>query len=122
MTRFAPAVFVLERRPRFEAELKRRLTSRRVLVRPCRSPADLAALAARMPGSVAVVDLAFGMAECLHLLGDLLGARTPIFPVVVGSRESAELEWPVRELGAAAFVCETIGSAELADLCGRMLS
>jgi len=117
----APAIFVFEKAPRWEAELKRRLADRLVLVRPCRSPHDVRELCRQAPGSVAVVDFAAGIADGLRLVEALTGLRLRIWPVVIGSRETEDLEWPTRDLGAAAFVTDRIGGDSLADVCRRLL-
>ncbi len=93
----------------------------RLLVRPCRSPADVAQLCRKIPGSVVVLDLAAGAADCLRLLAELAGLRPATFPIVIGSRETEDLEWPARELGAAGFVTDLIGGQTLADICRRAL-
>lgn len=121
MSPLAPAVIVFERSPRWEAELKRRLSAPQQLVRPCRSPADAAQLCRKSPGSVVVIDLAAGAADCLRLLGELNNFRPSPFPVVIGSRESVDLEWPARELGAAEFVTDLVGGEALAGICRRAL-
>lgn len=122
MSPLAPAVLVFEKAPRWEAELKRRLSGQDLLVRPCRSASDVIALCRLMPGSVVVNDFAAGAAEGLRLLEALLRKRLQAFVLVVASRELGELEWPARELGAAQFVSETIGGEALAQSCRRMLA
>jgi ActR/RegA family two-component response regulator len=117
----AHAIFVFEKSPRWEAELKRRLGSRHVLVRPCRSAKDLLDLCRQAPGSVAVVDFAAGIADGLRLVEALAALRLGTSPVVIGSRDTEELEWPARDLGAVAFVTDRIGGDALADICRRML-
>jgi ActR/RegA family two-component response regulator len=114
-------VLVFEKAPRWEAELKRRLSGRDLLVRPCRSASDVLALCRLMPGSVVVNDFATGAAEGLRLLEALLRQRVRAFVVVVASHDLGELEWPARELGATQFVSDTIGGEALAQNCRRML-
>ena len=121
MSPVAPAVFVFEKSPRWEAELKRRLGERSVRVRPCRSAADLLTFCRDAPGSVAVLDLEAGPAEVLQLLAALLALRSSVRPVVIGSAETAELEWPARELGAIDYVTDRIGGAALAQICRKAL-
>jgi DNA-binding NtrC family response regulator len=121
MSPLAPAIFVFEKFPRWDAELKRRLANHQVLVRPCRSAQDLIALCRQAPGSVAVIDLATGIVDGLQLIEALAGLRLGICPVVIGSHETEELEWPARELGAAGFVTDRIGGDALADICRRMV-
>lgn len=121
MSPLAPAIFIFEKSPRWEAEVKRRLADCQVLVRPCRSAADVLALCRQAPGSVAVVDLAAGVAEGLRLVEALAGLRLGISPVVIGSRATDELEWPARDLGATDYVTDCIGGDSLAEICRRKL-
>ncbi|MGE5192089.1 MAG: hypothetical protein ACM3U2_06260 [Deltaproteobacteria bacterium] len=120
MSPLAPAVLVLERSPRWESELKRRISGPQLLVRPCRSAADVLRLCRQMPSSVVVIDLAAGPADGLRLLEALDRLCAGIVTLVIATRALAELEWPARELGAADFVADTIGGAALARLCRRM--
>jgi DNA-binding NtrC family response regulator len=122
MSPLAPAVLVLEKTPRWESELKRRIVGPNRLVRPCRSTADILVLCRQVPGSVVVIDFAAGAADGLRLLEALDRRRLGALPVVVAAAAERELEWPARELGAAAFVTDTIGGAALAALCQRMLA
>jgi len=122
MSPLAPAVLVFEKTPRWESELKRRMSRAPFLVRPCRSAADVLHLSRQMPGSVVVIDFAAGAAEGLRLLEALDRRRLRALAVVVASTALQELEWPARELGAAGFVAETIGGAALAALCRRILT
>jgi DNA-binding NtrC family response regulator len=121
MSPLAPALFVLENAPRWESELKRRFAGGQWLVRPIRSTSDAVQFSRQSPGSVVVIDFSAGAAEGLRLL-ESLGRQSPgSLPVVIASREQAELEWPARELGAVDFVSDTIGGDALAVFCQRML-
>ena len=122
MSSFVPAVIVFEKSPRWEAELKRRLAGGALRVRPCRSSADALELCRQAPGSAIVLDLAAGTADVLQLLEVLLRQRLPVWPIVVGPEETAELEWPARELGAIAFVSDRIGGDSLAETCRQALN
>jgi DNA-binding NarL/FixJ family response regulator len=112
----------MEKAPRWESELKRRLAGREMLVRPCRSPSDVIALCRQSPGSAVVIDFTGGADDGLRLLEALDRQARNISAIVIAARDQADLEWPARELGAAAFVNETIGGAALAALCRRMLA
>ena len=90
-------------------------------MRPCRSSQDLVALCRQAPGSVAVVDFAVGIAYALRVVQSISAHTMGISPVVIGSRETEELEWPARDAGAAAFVTDRIGGDALADICRRLL-
>jgi hypothetical protein len=120
MANLAAAVLVFEKRPRWEAELKRCLAGDALLVRPCRSVADLLALARAMPGSVAVIDFD-GSEAVLRCLNESQAFRTGMQPVVILSQEWSELEWPLRELGAVVVFPETIQGAALAAVCRRLV-
>ncbi len=122
MSPFAPAVLIYEKSPRWESALKRRIASRQLLVRPCRSVADVIALCRQAPGSVVVLDFSAGAADGLRLLEALLRLRVSACAVVVASRAMQELEWPARELGAVEFITEPIGGDTVADICRRLLS
>ncbi len=116
----SPALFVYEKRPRWESELKRELAGKGLHVRPCRSPADVLELAARMPGCVLVIDLACGPADGLQLLGQLVGRRIEARAVLISQPGLADLEWPARELGVSAILPETVSGTDLAGLCLRL--
>jgi DNA-binding NtrC family response regulator len=122
MPHFAPAIVLFEKNPRWESELKRRFDMQQVLVRPCRGASDVLTLCHQAPGSVVVADFAAGPADVLRLLESLLSRRTNSFPVVIGSDETASLEWPARELGAIAFATDCINGDELARTCRRILT
>jgi ActR/RegA family two-component response regulator len=122
MSPLAPAVLVLEKTPRWESELKRRIAGPDLLVRPCRSAADVLNLCQQVPGSVVVIDFTAGAADGLRLLERLDRQRRHALRIVVATTAQLDLEWPARELGAAAFVTDTIGGAALARLCLRLLT
>jgi DNA-binding NtrC family response regulator len=122
MAALAPAVIVFEKVPRWEAELKRRLADPGLLVRPCRTSRDVLTLAGQAFGSVVVIDLDTGAAEGLRILEGLLKLRIASWPIVVGTREGDSLEWPARDLGAAAYFSGSIGGEGLAAICRRGLS
>jgi ActR/RegA family two-component response regulator len=121
MPHLAPAILVFERRPRWEAELKRNVAADGLLVRPCRSAADLLELCKAMPGSALVIDLDVGDAVALRCLELALLQRLETSAIIVAPLDSCELEWPFRELGAMAVVAESIRGEELAELCRRII-
>ncbi|MBS0261239.1 MAG: hypothetical protein JSS02_04725 [Planctomycetes bacterium] len=117
----APALIVYEKSPRWESELKRRFGVHDILIRPCRSAADVLALCRQAPGSVIVADFDVGPADVLRLLESLVRRRARVYPVVIGSAETAELEWPARDLGAVAFLPNRLPGERLAQVCRRIL-
>lgn len=122
MPHLAPAILVFEKRPRWEAELKRSLAPEATLVRPCRSAADLINLGRSMPGSVAVIDLDVGIRPALHCLEQALLSRLGVLPLVVSTPDARQFEWTFRELGALTVLPDTIRGDELAAMCRRMLA
>jgi len=119
--RLAPAILVLERTPRVETMLKQAFGDSRCLIRPCRSPGDLIALAERMPASVCVLDWSGWQTELLGLLDRLQLAHCGAQPVVIGTRQLAPLEWAAREAGAIGFFVPILSENEVICLCGRLL-
>ena len=121
MPLLAPAIVLFEKTPRWESELKRRFNAQEVLVRPCRSASDVLMLCRQAPASVVVADFAAGAADVLRLLESLICLRAAVYPVIIGSVETASLEWPARDLGAVDFVTDRINGDVLAEICRRIL-
>lgn len=119
MTHLDAMIFVYERRPRWESELKRRFAGETITVRPCRSADDLLTLCRPAPGSVAVIDLSAGPKGVLHCLEQLLRERLNVFPLVIAAADPEDLEWPLRELGAQAVYPASVSGDELANMCRR---
>src|SRR5262245_17467850 len=122
MSHFSPAIVVFERSRRREIQLKRRLAGDRVLVRPCRSAGDLLDLCRARPGSVAVIARDVGAGPALRCREDGLTQRLVLASLVIASAEFADLEWPLRELGATAVLPETVRAEKLVRLCRRLLT
>jgi hypothetical protein len=70
-----------------------------------------------MRGSVAVVDLEVGADQVLGWLQKALTHRLQVFPVILLPAEAGSLEWPLRELGAAAVFPAPVRGAELLHVC-----
>jgi len=64
-------IVVFEKRPRWEAELKRELLGGGMRVRAVRTTGTVLPLLREMPGSVVVVDFDAAPADCLRLIGTL---------------------------------------------------
>jgi DNA-binding response OmpR family regulator len=114
------SLVVFERAPRWVPELKRRFADSSVIVRGCSTPRDV--LAAVEEGTAGVVLVLDGReAECLALVGEV--SKRAIRPVVIVIANDAgeDLEWPLRELGAASVVSDRITSDELVARCQRLL-
>lgn len=108
---------VFERQPFFAPELQRQFLGEDVAVRACRMAPDVDAGEA----DVAVVHLDAAPRDVLQWLARrrVIGRDVPT--IVVASEAMAEMEWPVRELGATSFVDEFVGGAHLARLCRKSL-
>lgn len=119
---WAGSVFVFEKRPRWEPELKRQLPEYRLQVRPCRTGAQLLSLVREQPRSLLVLNLEKSPAECLRLLATLLEWRLPSRAIAIAGPDMDELEWPARELGALDFLPSTVTGSALARLCRRQLA
>ncbi len=142
-------VIVFEKQPRWTPELQRQFDDDDIRVRGCTSTADVTRAIAshtsplvigdighsiassanaaaprrdRLVGTLVLLDLTSGLAECLQLLGRSL--KVCDFPptVVIGNQELADLEWPVRELGAIDFLLGHLSGDELATICRRQLT
>jgi hypothetical protein len=119
MTHLDAMIFVFERRPRWESELKRTFAGEGIFVRPCRSAGDLLTLCRSAPGSVAVIDLSAGPPAVLDCLAQIGRERLEVFPLVIAEGDPNDLEWPLRELGARLVCPASVSSDELAGMCRR---
>ncbi|MBM79542.1 MAG: hypothetical protein CMJ78_02975 [Planctomycetaceae bacterium] len=124
----AATILVYEPSRRWVPELQRKFEGEDVRIRACRSLADLSkqireeAQAGFDLQGVVVIDLKSGAAECLQFLGSAAGQSRDWAKVVIGSKQNAELEWPLRELGAVGFFSEFVPGSELSRLCRRHLA
>lgn len=121
MLKLAPGVVLFEKRPRWEAVLKRALSVDRLQIRPCRSAADLTAVCRTMQGSVAVIDYEVGPALVLEWLQQSQLEGLTVSPAIILPLEAGPLEWPLRELGAQAVLRSPIRNQELVALCRSLL-
>ena len=102
--------------------MQRQFVDEEVRVRSCRRAADIEPMLGEAPQSVLVLDLGIGPAECLQFLGRLIGRVSSPPIIMVGPGKMAELEWSMRELGALAFLPDSVSGEELARLCRRQWS
>ena len=117
-----PTLLIFERRPRWVPELERQFLGQDVRVRGCRSVKDVLKHCTPLANCVVILDLAAQPEDCLKTLERLM-ARSPSPTIlVVASAMDRELEWPVRELGATAFLEEPIPGDEMAEWCRRQFS
>ena len=122
----AGVVIVFEMRPRWVPELERQFDGEGVRIQAWRSLGDLsrslfnATERVEMPGrAVAIIDISAGLAESLQFLGrfKMYGPSWPV--IAIGSTQTSDLEWSVRELGVLEWLLDTVSGDELARLCRR---
>ena len=117
-----PIAFVFEKRPRWAPELERQFANEDARVVSCRSLHDVVDRSAAARCGVVVIDIAVDTADCLRFLGRRLGNPPALPVIVVAQGQTAMFEWPVRDLGACAFLAKRIPGHEMADLCRRQWS
>jgi hypothetical protein len=113
-------VHVFESRRRWAPELARQFLDEPVRVRGFRSIAELRGAVSPAGTAVAVLELDAAPADCLRWLAAQMNGTPQPATIVVGTSSTAELEPLVRELGAAAFVLDTISGESLARICRRI--
>jgi hypothetical protein len=112
------SIAVFEHQPRWAPELERRFDDDRdVTVGACRRTRDLAALLAEAERGVIVLDVTADPAACLDHLSRTPHGSTPI--VAILTRQTHDLEWSLRELGATAVLDEFEPGHVVADACRR---
>ena len=112
-------VVIFEKRQRLAPELQRQFTGESIRIRVCRSLTDVRTMLHDAPCSILVVDLEAALGECLQLLGQMVG-ETQFVPIIaIGSHQTAEWEWAIRELGVVDFVPRFDSGEDLARLCRK---
>ncbi|MDA0831991.1 MAG: hypothetical protein O2955_07550 [Planctomycetota bacterium] len=126
-----PEIMIIERQSRWTPELQRQvqaLPNAKVFgageafsVNPCRTWAGLRPdqIAA---GTVIVVDLNFGVAECLHFLGRMFPHLEDCRVVIIGSPSTHSLEWTFYEMGVTVYLAECHHGEQLMNICRRLMS
>ena len=117
----ASRILVLESAPDFTPELQRQFLSDDVRVQHCTRPADVLERVSGRDRIVVVLPFGSREAECMQLLAKLFVLPNAVSSIVIGSPETAELEGPVKELGATVFLAERPTGHRLASACRRQL-
>ncbi|MGE3313470.1 MAG: hypothetical protein AB7O26_00050 [Planctomycetaceae bacterium] len=112
-------VVVFERRPRWFPEMQRQFVGEETRIRWCTELRDVERHLAADGSFVVVLDFDECPGECLQLLGRSVGASQSVPFVCIGSQQTAELEWIVRELGGLAFFPDHVTGDRIAALCRR---
>ena len=111
---------MFEKRPYWGPELKRQYSDQPILVRECRSVHDLSPIS-EVAETVLVLTLDAAPHDCLIWLANHFQNHQKSPVVVISPVELADLEWPVREAGVAAFVSDEIAGHRLANVCRRLM-
>ena len=120
-------VIVFEKSPRWAPELERQFEGEETRVRACRSTADLRALRTKAEGELpsgptaVVLDLDSDPAACLQYLGFRMEHDDDNPVLVMASESVADLEWPLRELGAVDVIVGHVSGDRLARSCRHAL-
>ena len=121
------SVIVLEQSDRFCRELKTEWSRQAIPgvgvggideIESAGSVSEVFSLADSSRRGVVVADLAEGQPDVLRLL-ERWDRGWPI--VVIGSLDTGELEWPLRELGATTVLFEPVTPSRLLAMCQRVL-
>jgi len=121
MAQSSTGVLIFEKRPFWGPELKRQFRDHSVTIRECRSLNDLDLASTEFSAFVPVLCLEAAPAECLHWLSQQFASDRSWHTVVIASPDLSDLEFPIREAGAIAFVSDEIAGNSLARLCQRWL-
>lgn len=114
------SVIVLENRPRWVPELRRRLVEPPIPVRACRSLNDAREAARRsvLP-CVLLLDVSVAPEDCLTWMGQRTREERRDAIVAIVPQGAADLEWMMRDLGVGAVLSETSTADEVARVCRR---
>ena len=74
-----------------------------------------------MPGSVALIDLGTGAGQGLRLITQIYTRHPRSSIITVAPAALADLEWPAREFGVAAFLVESVSHHDLGRICASYL-
>ncbi len=113
-------LIIFEAEPYWQPELQRRFLRESVEVAACRSIGDLEIRVSTGPFDGVVLDLAADVSGSLHWLSRLGDRGGTVSVIVVAAADHAEWEWPIRELGATAFVDEFTGGSRMAAVCRKV--
>ena len=112
-------ILVFEQEAWWTPELQRQFADSDIAVRMATSASRLLELLTAAGSAVIVIDFDCSPAEALQLLNSLRSLMLPRTILVLGTARTAELECPIRELGAHAFLAHHVTGEELARMCRR---
>ena len=120
-----PEMIVIERKPRWTPELQRCIASLQVgtdepfSVTPCANGMGMH-LQQIAPGTIVVLDVNFGVAECLHFLGKMLPHLTECTVIAIGTPATQSLEWIFYEMGVTVYLADCHHGEALMSICRRL--
>lgn len=112
-------VLVLEKRPRWTPELQRQFADEKVRVRSAQCAADLRSFDGRPISGPIILDLGSAAEDCLTFLAECIPAIFGCAAIVIGSQETENLEWAMRDAGVIAFLSPFVSGEDLAAVCRR---
>lgn len=112
-------IIVFEREPRWYPELQRQFVGEEVRIRWCNELRDVGGHLVDVGSAVVVFDFDESPGECLQVISRISAGIRPVPCICVGSRQTADLEWAVREVGGLAFYPDGVTGERLAALCRR---
>jgi DNA-binding NtrC family response regulator len=115
------SILVFETSPAWTPELQRQFHSETARVQQCTRPIDVLERVSARDRTVVVLQFDSHRADCMQLLASLFDLQQRVSSIVIGSPQSAELEGPVKELGATVFLAERPTGRRLANACRRQL-
>ncbi len=120
VTSSTATIVVFETQPRWAPELQHQFVDEDVHVVGRSTTTDFVVEVESAERPVGLLEVASDPAGCLARIGTLNSRALP--PVVaVLTRDLADLEWPLRELGVTSVVDEFVPGHELAAVCRRLL-
>ncbi len=121
MSNSVRTIAVFESRPRWGPELQRQFQNESVCVRDCRTWNEVSAIIATPIADVVVLDLPEDLADCLQWLSKLVTAYRSPSIIVLGSADSTDVEWTLRDAGVRDVLMGDVSGERLAQICRRLL-
>lgn len=110
-------IVVFEKKPRWTPELKRQFQSTGIHVRGVVGLTETMLQQPQADDALLVIVLEDAEEHCLQFLGRLAITTAAPPAIVVAGPETMNMEWTIRELGAADVVNDGVTGEEMAALC-----
>lgn len=118
-----PDIIVIERKARWTPELQRQVNGTKSEAFSITSCCNWSGLRPQKiaAGTLIVIDVNFGVAECLHFLSRMLPHLDGCAVVVIGSQATHLLEWIFYEMGVAVYLADCDHGEKLICICHRLV-